>query len=101
MNATYRARHELLSTILARDFNDQLEVVPSAVGLHVTALARKVSVEQLSEIVQCASAAGVEVQQLSAFAFSGPAQAGLVLGYGAISTDHIEEGLRRLRSCFR
>jgi DNA-binding transcriptional MocR family regulator len=51
--------------------------------------------------VQRASAARVEVQQLSAFAFSGPAQAGLVLGYGAISTDHIEEGLRRLRSCFR
>jgi GntR family transcriptional regulator/MocR family aminotransferase len=91
----------LLSTILARDFSDQLEVIPSAAGLHVTATARKVSVERLSEIVQCASAAGVEVQQLSAFAFSEPAQAGLVLGYGAISTDHIEEGLRRLRSCFR
>jgi GntR family transcriptional regulator/MocR family aminotransferase len=101
MNATYRARHELLSTILARDFNDQLEVVPSAAGLHVTALARKVSVEQLSEIVQCASAAGVEVQQLSAFAFTSPAQAGLVLGYGAISAANIEQGLRRLRSCFR
>jgi GntR family transcriptional regulator/MocR family aminotransferase len=101
MNATYRARHELLSTILARDFSDQLEVIPSAAGLHVTATARKVSAERLSEIVQCASAAGVEVQQLSAFAISGPAQAGLVLGYGAISTDNIEEGLRRLRSCFR
>jgi GntR family transcriptional regulator/MocR family aminotransferase len=101
MNTTYRARHELLSTILARDFTDQLEVIPSAAGLHVTAIARRVSVEQLSEIVRRASAAGVEVQQLSAFAFSRPAQAGLVMGYGVISTDHIEEGLQRLRSCFR
>ena len=101
MNMTYRARHELLSTILARDFSDQLEVIPSAAGLHVTAIARRLSVEQLSEVVRRASAAGVEVQQLSAFAFSQPAQAGLVLGYGAISIEHIEDGLQRLRSCFR
>jgi GntR family transcriptional regulator/MocR family aminotransferase len=100
MNATYRARHELLSTILAREFSDQLEVIPSAAGLHVTATARRVSVEQLGEIVQRASAAGVEVQQLSAFAFSRPAQAGLVLGYGAISADRIAEGLQRLHRCF-
>ncbi len=89
------------STILARDFSDQLEVIPSAAGLHVTAIARRLSVEQLSEVVRRACAAGVEVQQLSAFAFSQPAQAGLVLGYGAISIEHIEDGLQRLRSCFR
>jgi GntR family transcriptional regulator/MocR family aminotransferase len=101
MSATYRARHELLSTILARDFADQLEVVPSAAGLHITGIARRFSVEHLSEIARRASAVGVEVQQLSAFAFSRPALAGLVLGYGAISADHIEEGLKRLSSCFR
>jgi len=101
MNMTYRARRELLSTILAPDFSDQLEVIPSAAGLHVTAIVRRLSVEQLSEVVRRASAAGVEVQQLSAFAFSQPAQAGLVLGYGAISIEHIGDGLQRLRSCFR
>jgi GntR family transcriptional regulator/MocR family aminotransferase len=100
MNATYRARHQLITTVLARDFADQLEVVPSAAGLHVTAIARTASAEQLGAIVRRASDAGVEVQQLSAFALSRPALAGLVLGYGAIRTSHIEEGLSRLRSCF-
>jgi GntR family transcriptional regulator/MocR family aminotransferase len=100
MSATYRARHQLLTSVLARDFSDQLEVIPSAAGLHVTAIARASNAEQLSAIVRRASDAGVEVQQLSAFAHEGPPPAGLVLGYGAISTSHIEEGLGRLRSCF-
>jgi GntR family transcriptional regulator/MocR family aminotransferase len=100
MNATYRARHEMLTTILARDFADHLEVIPSAAGLHVTALARTATSEQLSDVAGRAADAGVEVQQLSSFALSRPAPAGLLLGYGAIPTSHIEEGLRRLRNCF-
>src|ERR1700704_1349192 len=74
MNAAYRPRHQLLTTVLARDFADQLEVIPSAAGLHVTVLARVANSEQLSAIVRRASDAGVEVQQLSAFALSRPAQ---------------------------
>jgi DNA-binding transcriptional MocR family regulator len=34
------------------------------------------------------------------FAAGGPPRSGLVLGYGAIATDDIDEGLRRLRSFF-
>jgi DNA-binding transcriptional MocR family regulator len=34
------------------------------------------------------------------FAVEGLPRSGLVLGYGAIATDQIEEGLRRLRRCF-
>jgi len=29
-----------------------------------------------------------------------PGQPGLILGYGAIATEHIDEGLRRLRAAF-
>jgi GntR family transcriptional regulator/MocR family aminotransferase len=100
MSATYRARHELLTNGLARDFADQLEVIRSAAGLHVTATARTASVELLNNVARRASDAGVEVQQLAAFALNPPARPGLVLGYGAIATSHIEEGLRRLRRCF-
>jgi GntR family transcriptional regulator/MocR family aminotransferase len=100
MNAIYRARHQLITTVLARDFSDQLEVIPSAAGLHVTAIARKSSVEQLNVVARRASDAGVEVQLLSTFTLSRPAQPGLVLGYGAIPTIHIDEGLKRLRRCF-
>ena len=97
----YRARHELVTSALARDFAEQLDVVPSAAGLHVTALARTASVRAVQEIVRRASAAGVELQALSGFAVEASSQrAGLVVGYGAIPTMRIEEAFRRLRSCW-
>ena len=44
--------------------------------------------------------AGVAVQELSRFGVDAPGPPGLVLGYGAIPTARIEDGLQRLRSCF-
>jgi GntR family transcriptional regulator/MocR family aminotransferase len=96
----YWERHELLTGTLARDFDGLLALIPSAAGLHVAARAHGASAEQISGIVRRASELGVEVQELSRFGVHGPAQPGLLLGYGAISTSRIEEGLRRLRDCF-
>jgi GntR family transcriptional regulator / MocR family aminotransferase len=100
MGAVYRVRHEMVTNTLITEFADHLELVPSSAGLHVSALARTSSAEKLGAIVRRASEAGVEVQQLARFAVGAPGRAGLVLGYGAIPTAHIEEGLRRLRECF-
>ena len=47
-----------------------------------------------------ASAASVTIQPLSMFDLGPPGQRGIVLGYGAIPTADIEEGLSRLRRCF-
>lgn len=96
----YRARHQLIAQTLLRDFADHLELIPSTTGLHLTALARSASVAQLAQVVARASEAGIQVHKLSSFAVANPAQAGLVLGYGAIAIDRIEEGLGRLRLCF-
>jgi GntR family transcriptional regulator / MocR family aminotransferase len=98
--AVYRARHELLTTILSRDFAGQLDLVPSAAGLHVAAVAHSASADQIASVVHRASEAGVEVQELSRFGVHAPAQPGLLLGYGAIPTARVAEGLRRLRNCF-
>jgi GntR family transcriptional regulator/MocR family aminotransferase len=97
---TYRARHHLVTQVLTRDFADHLEVVPSVAGLHVSALARTASVEQVEATARRAADVGVEVQRLASFALEAPARPGLVLGYGAIAAARIEEGLRRLRDCF-
>jgi GntR family transcriptional regulator/MocR family aminotransferase len=100
VGSVYRARHELMTRILGRDFADHLEVVPSVAGLHVTGVARSASVDAIYEVVRRASNAGVEVQALSRFAVGESMRAGLVMGYGAIPTARIEEGLCRLRGCF-
>jgi GntR family transcriptional regulator/MocR family aminotransferase len=96
----YTARHEIVTKILNRDFVAHLEVMPAAAGLHVAAVARTASADEIKAVVKRASAFGIEIQQLARFAMGGPPRAGLLFGYGAIPTSRIPEGLSLLRSCF-
>jgi GntR family transcriptional regulator/MocR family aminotransferase len=100
MTAVYRERHGLLGDAICRDFAEHLEVIPSTTGLHLTALARRMSARQVIAITHRAAERGVAVQVLSSFALNANPPAGLMLGYGAISAARIEEGLRLLRACF-
>jgi GntR family transcriptional regulator/MocR family aminotransferase len=100
MGSVYRLRHAMVMHGLTHELADYLEVIPSAAGLHVTALARTASADRIATVIRRASEAGVEVQELSRFAVNPPGRPGLVMGYGAIPTARVEEGLRRLRSCF-
>ena len=100
MTAVYRVRHEMLTDALSRNFADLLELVPSTTGLHLTTLARRMSADRITAVARRAGERGVAVQRLSLLAVTANPQAGLVLGYGAIPTAHIEEGLCLLRACF-
>jgi GntR family transcriptional regulator/MocR family aminotransferase len=96
----YRTRHRIAADALGRDFADHLKVIPSIAGLHIAALARTASADEIGVIVRRAADTGVVVQDLSKFGIGSPGPPGLLMGYGAIPTAHIEDGLRRLRSCF-
>jgi GntR family transcriptional regulator/MocR family aminotransferase len=96
----YRARHRIIVDILGRDFADHLKVIPSNAGLHIAAIARTATADQIGVVVRRASDSGVAVQDLSMFGVDSSGPPGLLLGYGAIPTARIEDGLRRLRSCF-
>ncbi|RSD21431.1 MocR-like pyridoxine biosynthesis transcription factor PdxR [Amycolatopsis eburnea] len=87
----YAERHERLVSTLDRRFADRLRVVPSAAGLHLCALADT----DLEPIAARASAAGVAVQTLSDLCGGFP-QPGLVLGYGSIPVERIDDGLAAL-----
>lgn len=100
MNREYGIRHESVATILARDFAGVLDVIPSDTGLHVCALARDRSAEDIAAVTARAFDAGVAVQGLSRLGVAGPAPPGLIIGYGAIRGSDIPDGLRRLRRCF-
>jgi GntR family transcriptional regulator/MocR family aminotransferase len=101
MNRIYRERHELVNHILKKDFAEHLEVIPSVAGLHVAAVARSASSEEISDLVRRAADVGVAIQDLSKFTASPTAPRGLILGYGTIATAHIREGLNRLLRCFQ
>ena len=68
--AIYRQRHEMLADAISRDFADHLELIPSTTGLHVTALARRMSADQIAAVARRAAERGVAVQVLSSFAMS-------------------------------
>lgn len=96
----YRARHDLLERTLTAEFADLLEVIPSAAGLHLSAHLVDGASSRLDEVLRRARDSDVAVQSLESFAVDRPVRPGLMLGYGAISSDDIVEGLARLRRCF-
>jgi GntR family transcriptional regulator/MocR family aminotransferase len=97
----YRERHELIAAAIARDFSDHLEAIPAATGLHLAAVARFMSVDDVEAVAKRAAAADVAIQTFAKFSVGTAPRPGIVLGYGGIATTDIPEGLRRLRKAFR
>jgi GntR family transcriptional regulator/MocR family aminotransferase len=97
MSRTYGERHAMLTAAIRRNFGDYLDLVPSSTGLHIAAYARRASVDHIDAIASRAFDLGVAIQP---FRVEGEPQAGIMLGYGAIETAQIAEGLSRLRRCF-
>ncbi|MEH2622261.1 GntR family transcriptional regulator/MocR family aminotransferase [Bradyrhizobium sp. AZCC 1719] len=100
VSRTYSERHQVLTAAIKSNFGDYLDLIPSSTGLHIAAYARRASVGHIDAIASRAFDLGVAFQRLSACRVDGKPQAGILLGYGAIETARIAEGLRRLRSCF-
>jgi GntR family transcriptional regulator/MocR family aminotransferase len=96
----YSERHAMLTAEIKRSFGDYLDLVPSSTGLHITACARGAWVDHIDAIVSRAFDLGVAIDTMSRNRVDRKPPAGIVLGYGAIETARIAEGLRRLRRCF-
>jgi GntR family transcriptional regulator / MocR family aminotransferase len=99
MRAVYQARHQQIVDVLTDRFAGHLQVIPAAAGLHLAATAAAPA-EELAAVLRRASAAGVALLPLSMYGVDRPTRPGLVVGYGAIPTERLDEGLRRLRRCF-
>lgn len=100
MRREYTARHERIADRLAADFAEWLEVVPSVAGMHLCATLRRSSRRFERDVTDRARQAGLGLHRLSTFYAGDSARPGLLLGYGGIPMSRIDEGLRRLRSCF-
>jgi GntR family transcriptional regulator/MocR family aminotransferase len=97
----YAQRHAQIADAMQREFNTWLRVIPSAAGLHIAAwVARGASID-LAQVVRRAEAWGVIVRSVSHLSGDSRARAGLVIGYGAIPTAKVGEGIRRLAVSFR
>ncbi len=101
VHAQYRVRHQRIGAAMAQDLAPWLQPIPSVAGLHVSGYARRGSPAQWREVVARAREVGVGVYTLNQLSPGRLTRPGLVLGYGAIPTAHIDEGLRRLRTCLQ
>jgi len=92
----YRQRHEGIAAALAGPLSAHLAAVPSAAGLHMSALVRGATT---AETLVRARAAGVGISSFSEIAVAAADPPGIVFGYGMIGADRIDEGLARLHRC--
>ncbi|MFG1626121.1 PLP-dependent aminotransferase family protein [Kribbella sp. NPDC049227] len=99
MRRIYAERHHRLQTLLHGAFDRTLSLVPSLAGLHVSVVSPESSFDDVTMAIK-AAALGVAVRPLSFHSVTlKPKAAGLVLGYGALPVDDIEEALALLDRC--
>src|SRR5690606_28298184 len=99
MRRTYAERHDRIVDILNREFGGTITPLPSAGGLHLSAMCNSLDGCGDLALAQCARARGVELLPLSYHYVDSQPQPGLLFGYGAIPTNEIAEGLSLLRTC--
>lgn len=97
MRHEYQNRHQRIVATIEAAGDDRLAPIPSTVGIHLSVQLRPGT--DVAAVAASARAAGVTVRPLDRYAVGSPARPGLVLGYGAIPTTRIPEGLTRLRRC--
>jgi GntR family transcriptional regulator/MocR family aminotransferase len=75
-------------------------VVPAATGVHLATLSTRRSVAEIDAVIDRAARAGVGLLGTARMAVEHEPMAGMLFGYGGIASEHIEEGLERLRASF-
>ncbi|MGK4595969.1 PLP-dependent aminotransferase family protein [Amycolatopsis sp. w19] len=92
----YSVRRDRILAFVRDELRDVLEFVPSSAGLHLCAPVSPQATVTVDSAVTEAAQAGVAVESLSTY---GGTRGGLVIGYGLVGTDRIDEGLVRLGEC--
>ena len=83
--------------MLDEEFRPQLRRIPTVAGLHLAARCEGVDHDTVAEWVEACARRGVAVASVADFAL-GETEPALVIGFGAIPLDQVDEGLRTLRA---
>ena len=96
MRRVYEQRRDRIAMVLERVFRPHLRPIPTAAGLHLAATCEGATHETVAEWIMACEKEGVALQSVGEFAL-GDVLPGVMLGFGAIPLERIDEGLRRLR----
>ena len=94
MRRIYSERRDILQSAIKRFCSRELEVVGIGAGLHLAALLN--GSMSATALIDKAQAAGIRLHALQKFAAAGHKAEGLVFGYGAIESQQIGDGVRKL-----
>jgi GntR family transcriptional regulator/MocR family aminotransferase len=95
MRDVYGKRRQLLLEILATEFADRLEPIPSYYGMHIAAVAHYAT--DLERIGEAMLASNVRVHTLSRYFLGESKSNGFIFGYGTAGVSEIERGLSLMR----
>lgn len=96
MRREYERRHDRIAAVLDSVFRAHLRPIPTAAGLHLAARCEHASHDTIAGWQAACERDGVVFQSIGSFAL-GEVEPGIMLGFGRIPFDRIDEGLRRLR----
>lgn len=96
----YANRYAQIADALEHRLSRWLRLIPSAAGMHLTADVVPGTSVDIAHVVRRAEERGIRVTALGDYYAGSPVRAGLVIGYGAIPTSRIDEGMKRLAACF-
>ncbi len=94
MRERYRQRQATLVALAQETLGHALHLPPAAAGMHLLGWLPEGSNDR--QVAQAAAQVGVEVVPLSLFALEAAERAGIVLGYTAVATHDMRDGLERL-----
>jgi GntR family transcriptional regulator / MocR family aminotransferase len=94
MRALYAERRERLILALRRHFGNAVEIVSAMAGIHLV-VRLPASVDDESAAAR-ARASGIACTALSVCCLERPRWRGLILGYGGVASEQIDEAVRRL-----
>jgi GntR family transcriptional regulator / MocR family aminotransferase len=97
MRMLYMERRRVVVSAIRAVFGESLEVIGADAGMHLVALLPK-GVSDVA-VSQAARDARVSVIPLSSCYWKKPARGGLILGYGGVDEEQIQDGMRKLKAC--
>jgi|SRR5581483_2564795 len=97
MRLVYMERRKALVNAINREIGKLLEVVGSEAGVHLVGLLPRGIKDRL--VSDEAARNGVSIMPLSTCYLKPPSRGGLILGYGAVNTRQIYDGVRKLSAC--
>jgi GntR family transcriptional regulator/MocR family aminotransferase len=97
----YGQRRDRLVAAVTGQLGEWVSIVDSSAGLHVCAKLRPEVAVDMDRVMRTAGSAGVAMRSLRDYCLDGPPLEGLVLGFGVIPTERIDEGVARVATALQ